>query len=392
MEINEVKPWGRNFDEYVAMFALTKEDLRRAVLGVGDGPASFNAKATAQGSRVISLDPLYAFSADEIRARVEATAPEIAEVVRAHPERFVWTHFADAEALIAARMEAMERFLTDYPTGRAEGRYVDGGLPSLPFGDQTFALALCSHYLFLYAEQLGAEYHLTALRELLRVAAEVRVFPLRDLQNREPTFLTTIEDALRQEGFLVERLRAPYEFQRGGDQLMRIAPPWAWPLDARWQGPALVAPDFPVPLTMRLGDWRARPLTPGLNAIDYPAVMATRERLAPHSSDGWPASDFTPEANADDLQRHAAEFRHRRAFCYALLSDDDAYIGCVYLQPPKREDGAADVAVSYWLTGTRADVEAREEAFADVLRAHLTQAWPFRKPLIYRRTAPRPQA
>jgi hypothetical protein len=41
--LDSVVPWGRSFDEYVAMFALSEEDLGRRVLGCADGPASFNA-------------------------------------------------------------------------------------------------------------------------------------------------------------------------------------------------------------------------------------------------------------------------------------------------------------------------------------------------------------
>jgi hypothetical protein len=64
--------WGRSFEEYRRMFALTDGDLAGHILGCGDGPASFNAEATALGHRVVSCDPIYAFSASEIQTRVEA--------------------------------------------------------------------------------------------------------------------------------------------------------------------------------------------------------------------------------------------------------------------------------------------------------------------------------
>lgn len=38
----DVVPWGRTFEEYCAMFALTAADLRGRILGCGDGPAAFN--------------------------------------------------------------------------------------------------------------------------------------------------------------------------------------------------------------------------------------------------------------------------------------------------------------------------------------------------------------
>ena len=54
VKLDEVIPWGRSFEEYRRMFALTAGDLAGPVLGCGDGPASFNAEATALGHRVFS--------------------------------------------------------------------------------------------------------------------------------------------------------------------------------------------------------------------------------------------------------------------------------------------------------------------------------------------------
>ena len=51
-------------------------------------------------------------------------------------------------------------------------------MPDLPFDDGAFDLALSSHLLFLYSEQFDLGFHVRALEEMLRVAAEVRVFPL----------------------------------------------------------------------------------------------------------------------------------------------------------------------------------------------------------------------
>jgi hypothetical protein len=62
--LEHVVPWGRSFDEYRRMFALTEEDLRLRILGCGDGPASFNAEATRRGTRMISCDPIYRYDAN----------------------------------------------------------------------------------------------------------------------------------------------------------------------------------------------------------------------------------------------------------------------------------------------------------------------------------------
>ena len=70
-------------------------------------------------------------------------------------------------------MQAMELFLADYDRGKAEGRYVTAELPLLPFEDCSFDLAVCSHFLFWYSQQLGEAFHHTSIKELCRVAKEV---------------------------------------------------------------------------------------------------------------------------------------------------------------------------------------------------------------------------
>lgn len=45
LTLNEIVPWGRSYDEYVAMFGLTESDRQSRILGCGDGPAAFNAES-----------------------------------------------------------------------------------------------------------------------------------------------------------------------------------------------------------------------------------------------------------------------------------------------------------------------------------------------------------
>jgi hypothetical protein len=66
MQLNKIIPWGRTFAEYRDMFALSDADLNQKILGCGDGPASFNAQMTELGYSVVSIDPVYQFSAEQI--------------------------------------------------------------------------------------------------------------------------------------------------------------------------------------------------------------------------------------------------------------------------------------------------------------------------------------
>jgi hypothetical protein len=221
-KLSDVVPWGRNFDEYVAMFALSDEDLAKRILGCGDGPAAFNAIATKKGCHVTSVDPLYQFSLAEIDKRIQETAMAVTEQTRINAREFVWTHFKTVDDLIAARMGAMSMFLADYPKGLAEGRYLNASVPSLPLEGNTFQLALCSHFLFLYSEQHDAAFHVQSILELMRVASEVRVFPLLELGARPSRHIETVMKALNEHGMVAMREPVHYEFQKGGNEMLRI--------------------------------------------------------------------------------------------------------------------------------------------------------------------------
>jgi SAM-dependent methyltransferase len=222
--LSEVVPWGRAFDEYVAMFQLTDDDLGRSLLGCGDGPAAFNAELTRRGGRVVSVDPIDAFSAAEIRQRIAATRDTVLAQMRQNVEDYVWTSIRSVDELGRVRMAAMENFLSDYEIGRAQGRYIPGELPGMPLGDRSFDMALSSHFLFLYSAQLSADFHIRALMEMLRVAREVRVFPLRALDGTPTPHLDAVTERLETSGYAAEIRRVDYEFQRGANEMLRIEP------------------------------------------------------------------------------------------------------------------------------------------------------------------------
>jgi len=220
--LDNVVPWGRSFDEYCRMFALTDADLAGRIVGCADGPAGFNAEATQRGTSVVSCDPIYAFSTSEIRSRIAATSHDIIEQTRQNQHEFVWTSIASPEELLDVRMQAMELFLADYDMGKAQGRYVTAELQLLPFEERSFDLAVCSHFLFLYSQQLGEAFHHTAIKELCRVAKEVRIFPLLALGGIGSSYVSPIAGSFRQLGYTVTIDRVPYEFQRGANKMMRI--------------------------------------------------------------------------------------------------------------------------------------------------------------------------
>jgi hypothetical protein len=214
--LDQVVPWGRSFDEYRRMFALSDDDLRLKIVGCGDGPAGFNAEATRRGAHVVSCDPIYRWEEMQIRERITSTSCRILDETRRNCDEFVWTSIASVEELGRVRLAAMTEFLNDYGSGRDEGRYIDAELPALPFADQAFDLALSSHFLFLYTAQLGDAFHRSAIREMCRVAAEVRIFPLLALGGARSPLVDLCAAELHDSGFSVAIETVPYEFQRGG--------------------------------------------------------------------------------------------------------------------------------------------------------------------------------
>ena len=206
------------------MFDLAETDLQRRILGCGDGPAGFNAVLAKQGGDAVSIDPLYAFDAAQVKGRLAETYDAVMAQMRKNQSDYVWSAISSVEELGRIRMSAMDAFLSDFELGKREGRYIAGELPSLPFKSGTFDIALSSHFLFLYSAHRSAEFHLQALQEMLRVAHEVRVFPLLTLEGNRSPHLSPITDILVNLGFSAEFKRVPYEFQRGGNEMLLIRP------------------------------------------------------------------------------------------------------------------------------------------------------------------------
>ena len=221
-KLQSIVPWGRTLGEYQAMFLLSEEDLQQKILGCGDGPASFNLEARALGAEVTSIDPSYIFSRDELKQRIDEVADEVISQVAKNQEGFVWKNIRDIDDLYATRMGAMRQFLVDYEEGKERGYYQLQSLPKLSFSDKSFDLALSSHFLFLYSDHLDYAFHKEAILEMLRVAGEVRIFPLLTLTNERSPYVEKIVLELESLGYDAQILKTDYEFQKGADEMLRV--------------------------------------------------------------------------------------------------------------------------------------------------------------------------
>ena len=176
----------------------------------------------ALGFDAVAVDPLYAHAKHAIAGRIAHAREIMMAGVRAEARRFVWNHYRDPDGLERTRLSAMKFFLEDYEEGRRAGRYIAAALPRLPFAAGRFDLALSSHYLLLYSDQLDLDAHLAAVREMLRVAGEVRIFPLLDLAGRPSRHLDPLRRALAAEDAESEIRPVAYEFQKDGNELLRV--------------------------------------------------------------------------------------------------------------------------------------------------------------------------
>jgi hypothetical protein len=213
----------RAYDEYVAMFALTADDLAGTVLDCSAGAASFVTVARANGTTAYAVDPAYALPRDELARAVRDDLARGTSIAQQHPDRFVWDWFGSVEARDRMRKRAGAQFVTALAT--SPGWLVAGELPRLPLRDAAVDLVVCSHLLFTWADVLGLDWHRAALVELARVSrGEVRIFPTV-MQGRGDAvpFWTELMGALAEHGLAAEERQVPYRFQVTGDRMLVVS-------------------------------------------------------------------------------------------------------------------------------------------------------------------------
>lgn len=220
-ELPGIVPWGRTAKEYEQFFRLADLVPGARILDCGGGPSSFASEYGALGFWTVSLDPLFAHSAQVIERSFEQTVTPMMTGLERAQHRFVWDYYRTPEVVLELRRAAVKRVLSDLGRTERATRYVAAKLPSLPFSDDAFDLALCSHLLFLYSEDLSAEFHLHSFRELLRVARELQVFPLLDMQGNPSAHAEVVVEVLKAE-FCVTSVSIDFQFQKGADRVLRI--------------------------------------------------------------------------------------------------------------------------------------------------------------------------
>jgi len=222
LQLDRVVLLGRTFEEYRQYFLLDPEKLAgRRVLDVAGGVGSFCAEANALGIQVTAVDPIYALAPEEIGAQAPQDLDLVIRSVAGLPT-YKWQNYRDPEHVRELRGRALESFLRDYPAGRGT-RYIIGALPSLPFADRSFDLALASYFLFAYDDKFDYEFHRDSIRELMRVASgEARVYPTVNFEAKRSEHLERMmrDPALGDLRF--EIVPTDFEFLLGSNNFLRV--------------------------------------------------------------------------------------------------------------------------------------------------------------------------
>jgi hypothetical protein len=113
------------------MFQLSAPDLNSRILGCGDGPAGFTGEMNRLGHKIISVDPAYALTKEQIQGRSEEAQDIIINYRKARPGKFASSYFLDPDDLPRRRLQVMRVFLQDFDAGVKERRHITDSLPSL---------------------------------------------------------------------------------------------------------------------------------------------------------------------------------------------------------------------------------------------------------------------
>lgn len=221
--IKGVTALGFGLNEYKQMFGLTEDELAMNILDCRAGASCFAADMTRQNKRVHACDPLYQLPITDIQNIVLEAGSTIKNALNHDSNQFCVLP-EKAKDFIKVIDQGTQRFFDDLTPGLQEKRYTTDSLPTLSFKNEQFELALVCHYLFTFSDQLSVDYHVKAIEELVRVANEVRIFPLVTTAGQLSPFVGEVVARLQLDSFGVEIRGVDYMLQNQGNAMLRV---WA---------------------------------------------------------------------------------------------------------------------------------------------------------------------
>jgi hypothetical protein len=144
-----------------------------------------------------------------------------------------------------------------------------------------------------------------------------------------------------------------------------------------------------APQGTRTEELLLRPIVAGDAALDYDAVIESREFLRGWEQTGWPEDHFTVEANRADLARMEQRHREGQSFAYTVMNPAETQcLGCVYVFPSdarlftKAQITAVgddrwfdfEAVIHFWIRTSRI-ADGLDHRLLDTLDAWFTHEW-----------------
>ena len=209
--------FGRTWDECLGMYAIEESDLvGKRTLDCPGGPDALVAEGLKRGLDLHAVDPQYSDEPDVLEARGHQEITDAMKAWQEDPDHN-WDQ-NEADEYERLKLEALDAFILSYRDNR--DRFLPGALPNIPYQDDAFDLILSGHFLFAYAsldhgglmsiDSLDLDFHIRSVREMVRVAPEVRLYPTYALSgpSRRQEYVEPIMEAMQADGHKVDLVRS----------------------------------------------------------------------------------------------------------------------------------------------------------------------------------------
>ena len=143
----------------------------------------------------------------------------------------------------------------------------------------------------------------------------------------------------------------------------------------------------PIPSELIKNQFNFEVLHPKHVALDYLALMKSKDFLRRWSNSPWPEDHFKVEDNLIDLEWHYEEFKEKTAFTYTILNQEKAScLGCIYIRPVSSIPSLSPKVkakldpflffISYWVITDIRKTQLENEIFI-AIRDWLLSEWKF---------------
>lgn len=215
--------WGHHFSEYQAMFDIPASLSSHKILEIACGPTAVNYELTQNHIQTISCDPWFESDAKKVQKHFLENFDLQIQNIHRHPDRFDVNRYGGLDRLIQKRQEGMQLFFDDYSKGFQEHRYQGLNFKkTLPFENSSFDLALCANYLFTDLVEQNVDFHVAAIKEMARVAYDVRIYPLTNYKAQPSEILGPVLLALQLLGYQVSVQDVSFRFVPESKAMLRI--------------------------------------------------------------------------------------------------------------------------------------------------------------------------